>query len=82
MALLKYKNLLSLDSVYWFYRGLGEPLPARKLLTNIFVPSEDIQQENKVKNCTNHNLIHGKILLHLTISPQKNSGIFNFNILR
>lgn len=62
MVLLKYKNLLSLDSVYWFYRGLGEPLPARKLLTSIFVTSEDIQPEHQVKSYTNHNLIHGKLL--------------------
>lgn len=65
MVLLKYKNLLSLDSVYWFYRGLGEPLSTRKQLTNIFVTSKDRVQDHQ--NYTKE-FIHGKICLHFTSS--------------
>ncbi|XP_046676128.1 radial spoke head 10 homolog B-like isoform X2 [Homalodisca vitripennis] len=58
-VLFKKRNLLSLDALYWYYKGLGEPLSARNFLKCAFAPLDKNGYKKPIPNYPEH-LLHGK----------------------
>lgn len=79
-ALFRCRDLISFDSLYWYYRGVGEPHSAREFLKQAAVPQEsDVVQDNVPKY--QEHQIKGKNMIgvggKLTYFPKKEPLLTN-----